>query len=371
MGKPIRVALIIGRMERGGVESVMMNYYRHIDRSKVQFDFFVDKNSSIPQKEEIEQLGGRIYYVPPYQKINKYISALIKLFKQNKYKIVHANLNTLSVFPLYAAKRAGVPVRIAHNHSTAGKGETKKNIIKYILRPFAKVNATHYAACSRYAGEWLFGKKTMKNGNVTIFNNAIDLEKFKYNATVRNEVRKQLGLEEKFVVGHVGRFCYQKNQNFLIDIFYKVYKKKPESVLLLIGEGEDMQRIKEKVKLLKLDHVVKFMGNRSDVNRFYQAMDVFVLPSRYEGLPVVGVEAQTAGLPCVFSDKMTRETKMTSNSEFMSIKESAEMWANKIISYLSYKKEDKENDLRDCGYDILQQSDKLLEYYYNIYYKQI
>lgn len=226
MDKPIRIAQVMGKMMNGGVESVVMNYYRHIDRTKVQFDFFADEDSSLPQRAEIESLGGRIYVVPPYQQIGDYIKQLIALFRENNYKIVHSHLNTLSVFPLYAAKKAGVPVRIAHNHSTAGKGETKKNIMKYMLRPFAKVNATHYAACSRYAGEWLFGKKSMEKGEVTIFNNAIDLDKFRYNEKVRNEVRKELGLEGKFVVGHVGRFCYQKNHSFLIDVFDEVCKKK-------------------------------------------------------------------------------------------------------------------------------------------------
>ena len=248
--RPIRIAQVVGKMVNGGVEAVVMNYYRNIDRSQVQFDFIVDEDSTYIPREEIENLGGRIYIVPPYQKINKYIPALIKLFKENKYKIVHSHINTLSVFPLYAAKKAGVPVRIAHNHSTAAPGEWKKNILKYTLRPFAKVYATHYAACSEYAGEWLFGKKSMQRGEVTIFNNAIDLDKFKYDENVRNEVRKELGLENKFVIGHVGRFCYQKNQEFLIDVFEEVYKQDPNAALLLVGDGPDRKKIEEKVKKL-------------------------------------------------------------------------------------------------------------------------
>ena len=250
MGVPIRIAQIVGKMNNGGVEAVVMNYYRHIDREKVQFDFIVDEDSTVIPKDEIESLGGRVFIVPPYQKLNKYIPALIKLFKENQYKIVHSHINTLSVFPLFAAKRAGVPVRIAHNHSTAAKGETKKNILKYMLRPFAKVYATHYAACSVYAAEWLFGKKTVAEGKVTIFNNAIDLDKFKFDENIRNEVRKELGIEDKFVIGHVGRFCYQKNQEFLIDVFAEVYKQDPNAVLLLIGDGEDRKTIEEKIQKL-------------------------------------------------------------------------------------------------------------------------
>ena len=244
----MRVAQVVGKMNNAGVEAVVMNYYRHIDRSRIQFDFIVDEDSTYIPCEEIESLGGRVFIVPPYQRLVEYIPALVKLFKENQYQIVHSHINTLSVFPLYAAKRAGVPIRIAHNHSTAARGEWKKNILKYTLRPFAKVYATHYAACSKAAGEWLFGKKAMERGQVTIFNNAIDLEKFRFNPAMRDEVRKELGIENKFVIGHVGRFCYQKNQEFLIDIFAEVYRQNPNAVLLLIGEGEDRAKIEEKVQ---------------------------------------------------------------------------------------------------------------------------
>lgn len=252
--EPIRVAQVMGKMLFGGTESVVMNYYRHIDRTKVQFDFIADSDSKmpIPRKEEIERFGGRIFIVPPYQRIHEYIPALIKLFREQKYQIVHAHISTLNVFPLYAAKRAGVPVRISHSHTTAAKGEWRKNILKYSLRPFAKVYATHYAACSEMAGKWLFGKKTMGHGEVTILHNAIELDKYKYDENVRKEVRKELGLDEdKFVIGHVGRFCYQKNQDFLIDVFEEVYKRNPNAVLLMVGDGEDLPRIKERVKNLK------------------------------------------------------------------------------------------------------------------------
>ena len=327
----MREAHVVGKMNNAGVEAVVMNYYRHIDRSKIQFDFIVDEDSTHIPREEIESLGGRIFIVPPYQKLNKYIPALIKLFKENKNKIVHSHINTLSVFPLYAAKKAGVPVRIAHSHSTAAPGEWKKNILKYTLRPFAKVYATHYAACSRYAGECLFGKRSMERGEVTIFNNAIDLDKFKYDENVRNEVRKELGLEGKFVIGHVGRFCYQKNQEFLIDVFEEVYKQNSNAVLMLVGDGPDKEKIEEKVKNSYVSDCVLILGNRNDTDRLYQAMDVFVLPSRYEGLPVVGVEAQAAGLPCVLSDKMTEETKMTGNAEFQSIESDSKIWTLTIL----------------------------------------
>ena len=245
-------------MNYGGVEMVVMNYYRHIDRTKVQFDFFALEGSAVPQREEIERLGGRVYIVPKYTHLSAYEKEIIRLFKQNQYKIVHSHMNTLSVFSLWGAKKAGIPNRIAHNHSTAGKGETKKNIIKYALRPFAKIYPTKLCACSQYAGEWLYGKNT----EFQVFNNAIDLSRYSYDPQKAATVRKELGLEDKLVVGHIGRFCYQKNHDFLIDIFNEIHKQRQEAVLLLIGEGELEQDIRNKVKKLGLTDSVRFMGKQ-------------------------------------------------------------------------------------------------------------
>ena len=361
--EPIRIAQVVGKMVNGGVEAVVMNYYRHIDRSKVQFDFIVDEDSTYIRKEEIESLGGRIYIVPPYQKLNKYIPALINIFKENQYKIVHSHINTLSVFPLYAAKKAGVPIRIAHNHSTAAPGEWKRNILKYTLRLFAKVYATHYAACSRYAGEWLFGNRAMKRGEITIFNNAIELEKFKYNPKVREEVRKKLQIEDKFVIGHVGRFCYAKNHEYLIDVFEEVCKFSPNAVLMLIGDGEDREKIEEKIKNIGNDNII-VLGSRSDTHELYQAMDVFVLPSKIEGFPVVGVEAQAAGLPCILSDKIIEEAKITDGVTFLSLDESAITWA-KVIDKMSKTERNTTAlvDLTKKGFSIKKEAYKMAELY--------
>lgn len=178
MAEPIRVAQMMTDMNYGGVEMVVMNYYRHIDCNKVQFDFFALEGSSVPQREEIERLGGRVYIVPKYTHLSEYEKEITRIFKQNHYKIVHSHMNTLSVFSLWGAKKAGVPNRIAHNHSTAGKGETKKNIMKYMLRPFAKVYPTELCACSRYAGEWIYGK----NADFRVFNNAIDLNRYAHSS---------------------------------------------------------------------------------------------------------------------------------------------------------------------------------------------
>lgn len=212
---PIRVAQVMGKMLGGGVESVVMNYYRHIDHSKVQFDFLVDADSTRVPEEEIKALGGRVFRIPPYQHPLRYRKALVRLFHEEHWPIVHSHINTLSVFPLSAAKKAGVPVRIAHSHSTMGKGELAKNLMKLALRPLSNLYPTERFACSEYAGKWLFGR----NADFTVIPNAIELEKFRFDPVIRQETRRELEIaDDVFLVGHVGRFMPQKNQAFLVDV---------------------------------------------------------------------------------------------------------------------------------------------------------
>ena len=331
--QPVIVAQIMGKWVGGGVESVIMNYYRHIDHSKIQFDFICDEDSTRIPYEEIKKLGGRVFLVPKYQKLPKYLKALEKLFKENKYRIVHANINTLSVFPLYAAKKAGVPVRISHSHSTSNIKEWKRNLIKNLLRPFSKRYATDYFACSELAGRYLFGNKTFDRGEVKIVHNAIDIDKFKFDEVARKKLRKEFGIKDStIVVGHVGRFVQTKNHIFLLDVFKEYHEKNQDSKLLLVGSGPLEDKIKKKVEKLDLKESVLFLGQRDDVNKLYSVMDVFCLPSLYEGLPVVGVEAQAAGLPCVFSDKITNNIILDDNSRMLSIKKSRHHWPKYIES---------------------------------------
>ena len=319
--KPIIVAQIMGKWIGGGVESVIMNYYRHLDHQKIQFDFICDEDSTRIPYDEIKKLGGRVFLVPKYQKLPQYLKALEDLFRKNQYRIVHSNVNTLSVFPLYAAKKAGVPVRISHSHSTSNPKEWKRNIIKNILRPFSKKYATDYFACSELAGRYLFGDKTFDRGEVKIIHNAIDLDKFKFDPEARKKLRKELNIKEKTVViGHVGRFVKQKNHDFLVYAFKKYHNKNPNTKLLLIGTGPLEEKIRDQVKKLNLEDSVLFLGQRNDTNKLYSVMDVFCLPSLYEGLPVAGIEAQAAGLPCVYSDKVTIEADAANNAYYASIK---------------------------------------------------
>ena len=365
--EPIRIAQIMGKWLGGGVESVVMNYYRHIDRTKIQFDFICDDDSTNIPYEEIESLGGKVILIPPYQKIFKYHKELKKVLKEGNYKIVHSHINTLSVFSLFAAKCAGVPVRIAHSHSTTNKKEWKKNLLKQILRPFSKVFATDYMACSELAGRWLFGNKTFEEGKVYILNNAIDLDKFKYNENIRKQKRKELNMDEDtLVIGHVGRFVEQKNHRFLIDIFNELHKKNKNSILLLIGQGPLDGEIKEKVRTLNIETSVRFLGQRNDVNELYQAFDVFVLPSLYEGLPVVGIEAQVCCDLCFFSDDMTKETKILESAEFMSLDNTPEVWTDNILNKVQFhKKYNTVEEISKYGFNIKNEATKLEKKYLN------
>mgnify|MGYP004702420673 CR=1 FL=1 len=365
MTEPIRVAHVIGNWLGGGVESVVMNYYRNIDRNKVQFDFLCSESSTDIPYEEIEKLGGRVFIVPNYTKVVKYQKELKKIFKENNYKIVHSHINTMSVFPLRAAKKAGVPVRIAHSHSTTNKKEKKKNLLKQILRPFSRVYATDYMCCSELAGRWLFGDKEYDKGNVYLLNNAIDLDKFKYNESLRKEKRKELGIsDDTLVIGHVGRFVEQKNHRFLIDIFNEIYKQNNKSLLLLAGQGPLMVEIKNKVISLKLEKNVKFLGQRSDINELYQAMDLFLFPSLYEGLGMVAVEAQVSGLPCVVSKEIPEIARVSDQISFINSDDQMEIWVNTIIKYLNNIDRYKINFTNEINkYDIKKEAKKLEKYY--------
>ena len=331
--KPIRVAQILNRMDSGGIEAVIMNYYRHIDRSKVQFDFYFAQGSTFPQREELQRLRAGIYPIPPYTKVMVYDRALYCAFRDRGYGIVHAHLSTMSIFPLFAAWRAGVPVRIAHSHSTANWGEGKKTLLKYLLRPFNKIFATNYFACGEQAGRWMYGNRTFDAGKVTVMPNAIDTAKFAYDPEARTALRKEFGIpQDAFVVGHVGRFMYQKNHTFLLKIFAELLEEDQNVFLLLVGEGELEEQIQRQTQALGLQDKVLFTGARQDVHKLYSVMDVFCMPSHYEGMPVVAWEAQANGLPCILSDTITDEAKCGERCRLLALNEGADQWAKALLA---------------------------------------
>lgn len=360
-----RVLFVLNHMGHGGIEAVVMNYYRFLDRDLIQFDFAVCEDSPLPQREEIEALGGRIFLLPPIRNLRRYQKKIQALIQREGYEIVHCHMNTLSVFPLYGAWCTKVRVRICHNHTTAHRGEGMRTVAKYLLRPFCRIFATDYFACGEYAARWMYGKKAVKNGEVYLMPNAVDEERFRYNMITRISMRMKLSLADKFVVGHIGRFTYQKNHDFLIDIFYEVYKKNPDAVLLLVGEGELEEVIRRKVKRLGLEKAVIFYGTCEDTSVLYQVMDVFCLPSFYEGLPVVAIEAQMNGLPVVMSECVTKEAALLDNCRQLSLKEKTFVWVDRILYVDKNEKQRQEawKSMKEQGFSISKEAGNLLEYY--------
>lgn len=359
-----RVAQVMGEMNYGGAEAVVLNYYAAIDRARVQFDFIVEAGSSIPHRERMEAMGARVFVLPSLKQPLAYLKSRCELFQREGYRIVHVHRNALSGPGLLAAKQAGVPVRICHSHSTADPSEGLRAIVKDVMRPFARAFPTHRFACGALAGRWLYGARAMARGGVCILHNAIELDRYAYRDSVRQEVREALGLgAEARVIGHVGRFCHQKNHPFLLSAFASAHRGQQDLRLLLVGEGEGLAAAKQQAQALGIGQSVRFLGPRTDVDRLYAAMDVLVLPSRYEGLPVVGVEAQAAGLPCLFSDHVTREVAVTDRARFLPLDEG--VWADAMREY-ALSGEARASDpaqLRAAGFDIHAEAERLLDFY--------
>lgn len=349
--KPIRVAQIIGKTFNGGVGVCILNYYRHIDRNLVQFDFFVEDDTELVDRDEIKALGGRIIRMPSYRHLFRYLRFLKKTFRAGNYDVVHANLNALNLFPLRAAKKAKIPVRISHNHSTANPKERAATLVKNLLRPFSHWYATDYFACSEAAGRWLFGNRYADAGQIRVIRNAIDLDAFRFDAEKRAAARREFDLDGKTVFGHIGRFMPQKNHAFLLDVFAKIHEKDPETVLLLIGNGALLDDMKQRAEALGIADAVRFAGVREHPENDYPAMDCFLFPSLYEGLGIVLIEAQANGLHVLASDEVPRDAALTPLYHALPLGD-AEAWADEALRLAALPREDHANALTDAGYAI-------------------
>lgn len=339
---------------------MLMNYYRNIDRDKIQFDFLTHRPERSDYDDEIESLGGKMYYAPRLYPQNyiAYFRYMKQFFRNHpEYKIVHSHIGPMSFLPLLAAKKANIPIRIAHSHNTSIEKDFKY-ILKQVFRLGLPYIANQYYSCGEEAGRFLFGKRKF-----VFIPNSIDSSNFIYNEQIRKIKRKELGITDEYVVGHVGRFSYQKNHKMLINIFEKVLEKNQDSFLLLVGVGEKEQETRSQVKDAGMEEKVKFLGNRSDVNELYQAMDVFVMPSYFEGLPVVGVEAQFAGLPCVFSDKVPIEVKLTDAVDFISLKETPKKWAQIVCKYSVHDRNEVACSLCSSAFEIKNSAQLLVDEY--------
>ena len=365
MRYPIRILQVVTTMNRGGLETMLMNYYRHIDHSKVQFDFLTHREFDGDYDKEIKELGGNVYHLSNLNPLSiSYKKSLNDFFVNHpEYKIVHSHLDCMAGVPLKYAKLHNVPIRIAHAHNSNQTKDLKYPLKLLYIRNIKK-NANCLFACGDKAGKWMFNIDNFK-----VLNNAINAKDYTFNLNIRNDKRKEFGIsDDSILVGHVGRFFPQKNHDFLIDIFNEIHKKNNNSILLLAGQGPLMEDIKNKVKELNLNDSVKFLGQRNDANELYQAFDVFLLPSLYEGLPVVGVEAQAAGLLCYLSDDMTKETKVLDITKFMSLNNTPEEWADNILDDVKkYKRIDTSKEMTAKNFNIKEEAKKLEEYYLNLY----
>lgn len=330
---PVRVLNVLGTTNLGGAESRVMELYRALDREKVQFDFLVHTEKEGQYSEEIRRLGGRIYSVPRFRMINmlSYKHALRKFFHEhNEFAAVQGHMTSTASIYLPIAKKAGIPVTIAHARS-AGVDPGLKGFVTRIIRYPLKYRADYCFTCSAEAAEAVYGRKWIEEGKVRTIPNAIDVQRFVFDPAAREQMRAELGLAGKFVIGHVGRFGFMKNHSYLIDIFAELCKMRDDTMLVLIGKGELEEQIKEKVSMSGLADKVLFLGNRFDVERYYQVFDYFVFPSTFEGFPGSVAEAQASGLYCLVSDKVTREAALTELVTYKSIEEPAANWAGVIM----------------------------------------
>lgn len=368
----IKICHVIGNFVNGGVEAVIYNYFSHIDMEKYEVHIIGHGIRVQECADRFVSLGFKIHNITPKSvSFIRSCKEMEAIFRNEQFDIVHSHLTEWACVPMFLAWKCGVKIRINHSHM-AEKPQGMKNKIYYGVRLyFGKLFATDYFACGRDAGIYLFGNHAVDSGKVTILPNAVDYEKFSYNIQLRNEIREKYNIKDStIVVGHVGRFFEQKNHEFLIDIFEEYHKENLDSILVMLGDGELINKIKDKVTQKKLEGSVCFLGNQSNVAEWYQAMDMFLLTSYYEGFPVVGVEAQVSGLPCLFSDGITPEIQISPNAQFMSLESGSKAWVEKM-KYMIANKQNRGNlILNHDRFDIEKNADKL-DLFYQMKVKEV
>ena len=354
----------------GGLETYLMQQFDAIDKNRIQYDFVnITSEYDIVFKDKILYKGSKIYGICS-RHINpvKHYCQWIKLLQNTKgdYHAVVLNSNSLAyIFPLFAAVFFGIPMRVIHSHNSGFEAKTSivRKVVICINRILMKISVTHYLACSQKAGKWMFGDEQY----FKIIHNAIDPVPYIFNKEKRDKIRETLNIKDKFVVGHIGRFTYQKNHKAVIEIFKEIVSLNQDSVLLLIGDAVGdtsfLDNAKFQVKELGMEDKVLFLGKRTDVPDLMQAMDVFVLPSRFEGLPLVGIEDQAAGLQCFFSDNITQELAITKLAHYISLNDNPKIWAQRILKSSKYSRVNMKAEIKDAGYDILEEVKKIEQLY--------
>ena len=360
----IRVLHVLGGLNRGGAETMVMNLYRAINKSKIQFDFITHSDTNDDYVEDIKNLGGKIYVFPEFKGYNiiSYRNAWKKFFITHpEYKILHSHLRSYASIYIPIAKSYGLKT-IIHSHSTSN-GMGFKSVVKNILQIPLSKQADYLFSCSTEAGKWLFGDDSINKSNYFLLKNAINVEDYRYNEELRRNYRTHLNLENKIVYCHVGRLSEPKNHMFLLEIFKKISKVEKDSILLIIGEGSLRKEIDIKIKELNLLNKVIMMGSRDDVTDILQAVDLFLFPSLWEGLPVAVVEAQAAGLPCLVSDKVTSEVDLTPNVKYLPIDKGVDIWVNEALNIDKSRNEKSADIVIEAGYDIVSSAKWLSDFY--------
>lgn len=356
------VLFFVDRMRVGGIQIFLLNLLQYFDKEKYQIDFLVlDDGEDYAYEQKVEEYGGKLYkldgiWFRSMADYPKYCKAVNNFFKEHHdYDVVHMNASSKNFLLLRYAKKYGIRKRIAHSHNTGFQTKSAvKQMVGNVFKLPLKMYATDYFACSKIAGEWLFGKKVAESGKLQVIPNGIALEKFEFDKKIREKTRESLGLnDENLVIGHVGRFTKQKNHKFLLEIFAQILKAEPKAVLLMAGIGELKEEMEAYAKELQIEHATKFLGFRDDVTALTQAMDVFLMPSFYEGFPVTGIEAQASGCPCVFSDTITKEAALLAGTRYISLEADAKTWAEEVLD--AAKANERNNSravLQEKGFDI-------------------
>lgn len=365
MNEPIRILMVFTIMNRGGAETMVMNYYRHIDRSKVQFDFIVHREERGAFDDEIEALGGKIYRMMPLHPLTfgKYKKQIAKFFDEHpEYKIIHGHCSELGYFIYKEAHKRGVPMIIAHAHNPTAFIDSKlffRTYFKHAMRKYIN----QYFACGRESAYWLFGKTLGKKAIIQY--NAIDPYIFRFSPKKRIKIRKELNIaDDTIIIGHIGRMTKQKNHHFLIKTFNQFHKEQPNSILLLIGNGELEDDIKAQIKKYQIEKSIMLLGIRQDIPSLMQAMDIFLFPSHYEGLGVVLIEAQAASLPCLVSNNIPKEAFITDYIKAQNLNNPILEWCNDIKSMLQKKREISITyKIEEHHYSIKEQAEWLQNYY--------
>lgn len=364
----VKVLQVIGSMNIGGAETMLMNIYRNIDRERVHFDFVVQVNEPAAFDEEIESMGGKIYRCPRFNGINYF--EYKKWWKQffvrhnGEYSVIHGHIGSSSALYLKEGKSSGC-FTVAHSHNTYGR-LCIKNVLFRIAVYNTRYIADYFFACSKAAGKERFGRKIVDDADrFMLVNNAVDTEKFDFSEAYRNDIRDEFGISGDAVLfGHIGRFDEQKNHAFLIEIFHGIYKKEPKARLILVGDGKNRRETEKRALALNMEKAVVFAEIRSDVNKIIQAMDVFLLPSLYEGFPLVLVEAQTSGLPCLISDKVPRECILAEDIiTVLSLSDSVEKWADAALKAAKTKRSGKRKLMLEKGFDVKETAERMENFY--------